>query len=221
MNNLRAVIFDMDGLLLDTEKISAATFIVSCRDCGLNPDIGVYHKCIGTTFARTKEILIEGYGKDFPVETVLRLWNKRFLEETENKSVPLKAGAMSLLKYLDNQRLRKVVVTSTRREAAIRELTNAQILLYFDFVLGGDQIPNGKPHPDIYLQACRQLNEEPSQCLAIEDSDNGVISASKAGLMVIQVPDLVEPSDKVKALGHRIIKSLIEVETLLKSFLKA
>jgi HAD superfamily hydrolase (TIGR01509 family) len=112
--------------------------------------------------------------------------------------------------------VKKAVVTSTNHSLAVKILTNAKINRYFDFVLGGDQISKGKPNPEMYLTACERLGEKPGDCLALEDSDNGVISAFEAGLTVIQVPDLVEPSAKVKALGHKVMQSLEEVLALLE-----
>jgi HAD superfamily hydrolase (TIGR01509 family) len=215
MRKMNAVIFDMDGLLLDTEKIALAVFVTSCREFGFKPDTKIYYQCIGTTFPDMKKILREGYGESFPLDAVLELWSRKFHEETDPKPIHLKIGTLELLRYLEKEGIKKAVVTSTRQENALRWLTNAGILHYFDFVLGGDQVTNGKPHPEIYLTACQRLNEEPDCCLALEDSDNGVLSASDAGLTVIQIPDLVQPSAKVRALGHRIVKSLADVESFL------
>jgi HAD superfamily hydrolase (TIGR01509 family) len=123
---------------------------------------------------------------------------------------------MKLLQYLEIIGVKKVVVTSTAQQTALRWLKNTNILRFFYFVLGGDQVQNGKPHPEIYLTACRRLKVESANCLALEDSDNGVLSATNAGLVVIQIPDLIQPSTEVRALGHRIVKSLAEVEAILK-----
>jgi HAD superfamily hydrolase (TIGR01509 family) len=120
------------------------------------------------------------------------------------------------LKYLEKERVKKAVATSTNHSLAVKELTNAKINRYFDFVLGGDQISKGKPNPEMYLTVCERLREKPGDCLALEDSDNGVISAFEAGLTVIQIPDLVEPSVKVKVLGHKVMQSLEEVLALLE-----
>ena len=122
-----------------------------------------------------------------------------------------------MLRYLEKEGVKKVIVTSTRQESARRWLANTEILHFFHFVLGGDQISNGKPDPEIYLTACHKLDEKPLNCLALEDSGNGVLSAFNAGLVVIQVPDLVQPSADVRALGHRIAKSLVEVEEILRT----
>ena len=217
MGNMNAVVFDLDGLLLDTERIALSTFVDSCREFGFDPDLRVYYKCIGTTFSRTKEILTDGYGKTFPLDAISELWSEKYHEETSDKPIPLKAGALSLLRYLEKEGVKKAIVTSTRQESARRWLANTEILHFFDFVLGGDQISNGKPNPEIYLTACHKLDEKPLNCLALEDSDNGVLSALNAGLVVIQVPDLVQPSADVRALGHRIAKSLVEVEKILRA----
>ena len=164
---LKAVIFDMDGLLLDTEKISLSTFIDSCRECGFDPDLQVYHRCIGTNYPTTRKILTDGYGSSFQFDAVWELWSRTYDEETIYKPVPLKQGALSLLQYLEKEGIRKVVVTSTRQDIARRMLGNADILHFFDFVLGGDQVSNSKPDPEIYLTACRKLGEQPSSCLEV------------------------------------------------------
>jgi HAD superfamily hydrolase (TIGR01509 family) len=216
LKHYNAVIFDMDGLLLDTETIALRAFQEACREQGLDPDLTVYHKCIGTTYARTREILQAGYGPGFPYDIISRLWNQKFTAEVEKFPVPKKAGVFDLLEYLEKTNTKRAIVTSTRHPTALKMLGNAGILRFFEFVIGGDQIINGKPHPEIYLTACQRLGEKPSDCLALEDSNNGVRSAFEAGLAVIQIPDLVQPSDQVRALGHLIMKSLEDVEKYLK-----
>jgi HAD superfamily hydrolase (TIGR01509 family) len=216
MSIINAVVFDMDGLLLDTEKIALATFTEACREHHFEPDLKTYFKCVGTPHEKTREILLEGYGSNFPYEAIAKSWSHRFHEETWDKPVPLKPGALSLLEYLEGLRMKKALVTSTRQQTAVRELTNTHLIHFFEFVLGGDSIRNGKPHPEIYLTACQRLNEEPAGCLALEDSNNGVLSAYQAGLQVIQVTDLIEPSAEVKSLQLRTVQSLVEVLTLFK-----
>jgi HAD superfamily hydrolase (TIGR01509 family) len=211
----KAVIFDMDGLLLDTERIAMAAFVEACRECHFEPDVNVYKRCIGTTSHMTREILTSGYGSEFPFDIISPLWRKRYLEEVLTKPVPLKTGVLKLLRQLEKQKVKKAVVTSTERELALTKLTNAEIGHFFQFILGRDEVSQGKPNPEIYLTACRKLDEDPSDCLALEDSENGVLAAFNAGLTVIQVPDLVEPSAKIRALGHRIVNSLEDIPPLL------
>jgi len=211
LKNIRAVIFDMDGLLLDSEKISLATFIEACRENNYEPDVSDYYRCIGTTPPKTREILMDAYGSAFPYQAVSDLWRKKFNEQALNYPIPLKDGVLDVLKFLESRGIEKAVVTSTYQEPARKMLSNANIVRFFGFIIGGDEITHGKPDPEIYLAACRKLGESPADCLALEDSNNGVLSASAAGLMVIQVPDLVEPSEDVKAMGHKIVKSLVDV----------
>lgn len=205
----------MDGLLLDTETISRDTFIQACAEYNYRPDLTAYYTCIGTNTARVKQILSDGYGRDIPFEAVYRLWKDMYNRIVVNEPVPLKSGALELLQRLASGDTKTAVVTSTERALALRKLANAGIDRFFDFVLGGDQVARSKPEPDMYLTAVSSLSEVPADCLALEDSDNGVLSACRAGLTVIQVVDLVQPSEEVRALGHRIVKSLDEVTELL------
>jgi HAD superfamily hydrolase (TIGR01509 family) len=214
--NVSAYIFDMDGLLFDTERISLETFVKACRECHFEPDLKVYYRCVGTNSVRTREIILDGYGADFPMEQIYSLWREKYNLEALSSPLPLKPGALDLLQYLHKENLKKVVVTSSRRQNALSKLANAQVLPFFEFILCGDEVVKGKPDPEIYRTACQKLNTEPDKCLALEDSDNGVLSAFRAGVKIIQVPDMLEPSREVRALGHRIVKSLADVEKLIK-----
>jgi HAD superfamily hydrolase (TIGR01509 family) len=150
--------------------------------------------------------MLAGYGRDFPLERVTELWDK----------IQIKAGAFDLLKYLNEEKVKLAFVTSTHTEIAAKRLYNAKLDQFFLFVVGGDEVRKGKPDPEIYLVACRRLGEQPTNCLALEDSDNGVLAAYNAGLAIIQVPDVVQPSSEVKALGHIIVESLASVEGILR-----
>jgi HAD superfamily hydrolase (TIGR01509 family) len=216
LNNLGAVIFDMDGLLFNTEQISLDTFVSACRECNFEPDVQVYYRCIGTNSVKTKEIFNEGYGPDFPYQQIQKVWLEKYHQEALAKPLALKPGALNLLQYLESQKCRKALVTSSRHQNAVVKLTNARIQEYFEFVLGGDEVSNGKPDPEIYLSACNRLGLDPGHCLALEDSDNGVLAAFRAGLKVIQVPDLLQPCPQVRSLGHAIVASLADVERLIK-----
>lgn len=211
-----AVVFDMDGLLLDSETVALATFGEACREVGFEFNTSVYYRCIGVDGKRARQILAEGHGKDFPLEAVYEIWRKKMKQATAEKPMPLKPGAISLLSLLESKGIEKAVVTSTDTAMARHELDLAGVSQYFSFILGGDQVAAGKPHPEIYLKACDRLEESPSRCLALEDSDNGVRAAFGAGLNVVQVIDLVQPSAEVRALGHRIVNSLSEVEEMLR-----
>ena len=220
MRDIRAVIFDMDGLLLDSETVALSTFVKACHESDFDPDVEVYYRCIGGNEVRTKRILTEGYGPRFPFDKINRRWHALYEDLAATSAFPVKAGAVELLELLDARHIRKAVVTSTRRESATRKVANAGLLSHFEFILGGDDIQRSKPDPEIYVKACARLAEAPRDCLALEDSDNGVMSASSAGLRVIQVPDMLQPSPEVRALGHATLPSLLEVVELLRNGVK-
>ena len=202
----------MDGLLLDSEKIALECFLEACQTAGFTPDISLYLKCIGTNSKRTKQILLEGFGGKFPFDEVFKHWGALYYMETIEKPVPLKRGAKQLLEKLKNTGYPMAIATSTAHNKAIVKLKNAGILDYFELIIGGDQVKNSKPDPEIYSTAANKLGINADKCIAIEDSDNGVKSAHGAGISVIQIPDLQPPSNEVKELGHTILDSLFDIE---------
>ena len=127
--------------------------------------------------------------------------------------VPLKNGATELLARLTALAIPIAVATSTSSDRARQKLRSAGILTHFTAVIGGDQVTNSKPHPDIYANAADVLGVTPAKCLALEDSENGVRSATSAGMTVIQIPDLVQPTQALRSLGHIILNSLRDVRT--------
>ncbi len=213
----KAVVFDMDGLLLDSERIALEAFLKTCESIGFEPDQSVYRRCIGSNAERTKEILIKGYGPTFPFDDVMDIWREQYKKEAFDKPVPLKSGVIELLKTVKGIGLPMAIATSTAFKKAMIKLTNAGLGDFFNVIVAGDQVQRSKPDPEIYLAAASRLGKDPRDCLALEDSDNGVKSAHAAGMTIFQIPDLVEPSQEVISLGHRIVSSLLEVERYLSS----
>ncbi len=211
-----AVIFDMDGLLLDTERLSLTTYQEACERFQTDYDQDLYYSLIGCNMRRIEQVL-SGALTGVPFQAFMTHWRTRYHEEAVEKPVPLKTGVLPFLTYLEKQQIPCAVATSTALDKATRKLTNAGIIGYFKTFATGDQVRNSKPDPEIYLLAAERLGFKPETCLALEDSDNGVRAAHAANMTVFQIPDLVPPSDAVKSLGHRIIPSLTEVETLFKS----
>jgi HAD superfamily hydrolase (TIGR01509 family) len=210
-----AVIFDMDGLLLDTEKIALETFVATCQVLNIPMQRSVYNQCIGTNAEKTREILLSGFGEEFPYERMAELWNIKYREEALEKPVPLKQGVIGLLTRIAELELPMAIATSTAQDKARLKLRNAGILTFFELIVSGDQVQHSKPDPEIYLKAAGLLGKKPQRCLALEDSDNGVKSAHQAGMFVIQIPDLLQPSSETRQLGHKILDSLFDVARLL------
>jgi HAD superfamily hydrolase (TIGR01509 family) len=213
----KAVIFDMDGLLLDTERIALNIFIETCRVFDLDPDMEIYMKCIGTNDEKTREIFTEGFGPSFSYDAFSLVWFDKYRAFIENNPIPVKSGAIDLLEYLRQINCKRAIATSTRYKLAVKKLKKTGLIGYFKDIVGGDQVEKGKPDPEIYLKVSRILTEDPKDCLVLEDSDNGVMAASKAGMDVIQIPDLKQPSEKIKNMGHLVMTSLKQVQGYLEN----
>lgn len=207
----KAAIFDMDGLLLDTESMFLDAFMKSCEQSGLEFDMSLFKRLIGTNSVKTKEILIEGFDKNFNYEAFRTRWVQNVKDDIYKNSIPLKQGAVPLLDRLHELGLPMTVATSTAYDDAIKSLELTGIIHYFELIVAGDQVTKGKPDPEIYLKSANKLGISPDACIVFEDSENGVKSAHAAGMDVIQVPDLLEPSEEIKNLGHRIYNSLDDV----------
>ena len=211
MRHFRAVIFDMDGLLLDTERIALASFLETCAHFGIAEHTEVFMQCIGTNAALGRQVLKEGLEGKIDHAEFERVWDTKYCRSTANRPLPLKDGATELLEQLASLKLPLAVATSTTSFRAVQKLRDAGILDKFDAVVGGDQVQHSKPHPAIYLKAAVVLGVTPRTCLALEDSENGVRSALSAGMTVVQIPDLVQPSQSLRLLGHIILRSLHDV----------
>lgn len=206
--SFKAAIFDMDGLLLDSEQISMACFFEAGRQVGYTLDAAVYYSCIGANGDHTKALLIAGHGSDFPYDDIHAVWRQLYMAETMDKPIPVKAGVRQLLQAIADSGTPIALATSTMHDHALNKLRHAQLADYFEVVIGGDMVTKSKPDPEIYLKAAATLKVAPIDCIAFEDSENGVRAASAAGIHVIQIPDLVVPSTELLALGHTVLGSL-------------
>jgi len=205
-----AFIFDMDGLLLDTEKICWECFRKACSEFSYEPEFEIYKKCIGRKPEEGNLILKQGFDPFIPFNDAHIKWNEFYLNYIDHETIPLKPGVYSVLNFLHRNNAKLAVATSTEKYLALKKLTRTGIIDFFDLVVTGDQVKHSKPDPEIYLMAAEQLGVQPENCLAFEDSDSGVRSAYSAGIKVIQIIDLIEPSDEVRKLNHKIINSFDE-----------
>ncbi|MBL4906102.1 MAG: HAD family phosphatase, partial [Sneathiella sp.] len=168
-----AVIFDMDGLLLDTERVALQAFKETCVFLDITFDHSVYNRCIGCTMETTKTILEDNI-PSFPTKAFINYWNSLYHERAIENPVPVKSGVTEFLTWLERSNIPCAVATSTGLKNAKRKLTNANLIGHFSVLMTGDQVSRGKPHPEIYLTAAKKLGFSPQNCLALEDSDNGV-----------------------------------------------
>jgi HAD superfamily hydrolase (TIGR01509 family) len=202
----------MDGLLLDTERMALSTFLETCRYLGLPQREELFIRCIGANESRGRELLAEGLRGQVDHLAFITIW-EHFLNRSAHGPIPLKEGAAELLDQIASLQTPVAVATSTSTNRAHEKLRNAGLLNRFTAVVGGDQVSSSKPAPDIYLRAAEMLNVAPAACLALEDSENGVRSALSAGMTVVQIPDIVQPSAALRALGHLVQRTLGDVQT--------
>lgn len=209
-----AVVFDMDGLLFDTEALYQEAMLLAAVEVGqqLAPDF--FHRTVGLPWARVRCLFRSHFGSAFLVDEFHAAWVRHFWAIAEIR-LALKPGALELLDTLDRIRLPRAIATSSSHSTAERHLITHNLLGRFDQIVGHGDYAAGKPAPDPFLKAAERLGVEPRLCLALEDSHNGVRSASSAGMMTIMVPDLLEATDEVRELCTLVVADLHEVSRLL------
>ena len=212
----KAVVFDMDGVIFDSERLVLECWKEIAQTKGMEHMDEVFRKCIGTNMIKTKEILLEHYGEDFPFDTFRKEASILFHSQYDNGRLPMKAGIKELLVYLKEQGVRIGLASSTRYEVVRQELQDAGILSYFQSLTCGDMVKQSKPEPEIFLKACESLFVKPEEAIAIEDSFNGIRSAYRAGMFPIMVPDMIAPNEEMKQLAGKIFLNLVEVKEWLQ-----
>lgn len=207
---LQAVVFDMDGLLLDTEAQYRDVFDAVCRDHGYAVPADLHHALVGSPGDKVAALLTEHFGADFPLERIRIGW-RTGLEAVWRDGVPVKAGAYDLLALLAEHGIPAAVATSTARHRAHQQLQSAGLFDLVQTVVSRNDVTHGKPHPESFLTAAARLQADPAHCLALEDSHNGVRAAHAAGMATVMVPDLLDPTEEIAALCVAVLESLHDV----------
>jgi HAD superfamily hydrolase (TIGR01509 family) len=210
-----AVIFDMDGLMLDTEPVAARAWSVAADELGIAFDRAVTPRMIGRNFADCRTLIREHHGDDYPVDTLMSGWHAAYDALIASEGLVVKEGLFELLDWLEAAAIPKAVATSTRRQRALAKLERVGIAQRFVTLVGGDEIPRGKPAPDIFLEVAARLSADAGACLVLEDSEPGVHGALAAGMAAIVVPDLHAPSAALRAAGPLVLPSLHDVRAHL------
>ena len=213
---VEAVIFDMDGLLLDTENVYRRAMIASASGLGYDFPEDFCHSIVGTAETEIHVILQQRFGADFPIPRLFQdceVEMQRLLDAV----VPVKAGAAELIEDLAACKLPMAVATSTVRRIAEHHLQRAGLLDHFAAVCTREDVARGKPHPDLFLKTASALGVRAQRCLVLEDSYHGVRAAHAAGAMPVMVPDLLPATDELRGLCVAVVRDLHEVRAMLKS----
>ncbi|MFG3448758.1 MULTISPECIES: HAD family hydrolase [unclassified Stenotrophomonas] len=213
-----AVIFDMDGLMIDSERVSLACWSQAAGEQALPFSDDFWLGMVGLGDRDCEQRLLQHISADEVAALFARCHD--LYEERTQQGLPLRPGIVEILQLLQAHDIPRAVATSTRQPRASRKLAATGLLAYFDHVVTSSDVAHPKPAPDIYLLAAQKLGKDPSRCLALEDSPAGIRAAVSAGMTAIQVPDLVHPDEALRALGHRIVNSLRDAHALLVPLLK-
>lgn len=214
-NSDTAVIFDMDGTIFDSERLVLDCWEKIGEKHNITGIREVFITCIGTNKVRTKEIVYEAYGDSFPYDEFSRESSALFHETVDRQGLPVKKGTREILEFLRGNRIPMGVASSTRVAVVTEELKQAGLYDYFQIVMGGDQLTNSKPAPDIYLLACAKMGVEPGSAYAVEDSYNGIRSAYRAGMRPIMVPDVLPATDEMRSMSIAVLEDLLQVKEYL------
>jgi len=213
-----AVIFDMDGLMIDSERVSVECWSQAAQELGLPFEDGFWLRMVGLGDRDCERLLLQRIDAGQVAALFARCHD--LYEHRTHAGLPLRPGILELLQLLREHAVPRAVATSTRQPRASRKLAASGLLDFFDVVVTSSDVAHPKPAPDIYLLAAQKLGKDPTRCLALEDSPAGIRAAVGAGMTAIQVPDLVHPDEELRALGHRIVGSLVDAHALLLPHLR-
>ncbi len=214
---VEAVVFDMDGLMFDTERVAVEAWSEAAREMGLGVPRDVFLGLVGLASAGMRPALTARYGDDFPYEE-LRRRRLAIAAARLETGVPVKRGLVALLEHLEARGIPRGVATSTNRARVLPLLESTDLARRFQVVTCGDDVANCKPDPEIFLASATALGVPPCRCLVLEDSPIGIAAARAAGAIPVMVPDLLPPPPDLAGTGVRVMPDLVSVRTWLGNF---
>lgn len=214
---IKAVIFDMDGLMIDSEHVTFEGYIELCAKEGAVLDEETYIKCLGKPVKGIWQVFYDAFGEDFPIPEIMKANHIRMARQFEEKGVPVKKGLRELLEYLKANGYTTVIATSSTRDRVDRILELSGLADYFDDSVCGNEVERGKPNPDIFLIAASKAGCAKEECVVLEDSEMGIEAAWRAGIPVICVPDMKYPEPAYEAKTAKVDADLLAVMEDLKN----
>lgn len=215
-DQVKGAVFDMDGLLLDTEYLTYRLCKAAAAEMGFTLSLDLFKQTVGLRSSDTKKILEAAFGTAFCYEDLRARNLSMFWSYIEKNGVPVKEGVFTLLSLLKEKGILCAVATSTSRQTASKLLRLCGLAEYMDAFVYGDMVENGKPAPDIFLKACSLLAIAPAACVGFEDSYNGIRAVYRAGMAPVMIPDLLPPTPEMQKLTYAIYTNLEQATELFK-----
>ncbi len=213
---VKAVIFDMDGVLIDTEKHYNAAWCEAARMAGFENFQREHALMLRSCDARlASEMMKDIFGESFDYYAIREIRRSLVVERLDKYGLEKKPGIDDILAFLHERKIKAAVATATPIELTLQHLEKIGVRDQFDKIVSAKQVPNGKPAPDVYLFACEQIGESPSDCIAVEDSPNGIKSAYAAGCKPVMVPDLTQPDEEIRPILYAVVDTLADIKELL------
>lgn len=214
---IKAIIFDMDGLMIDSERVTFECYQEILKGMNLTMDEEFYKTLLGKPIKGIYQRFYDVYGNDFPIEDVIKDVHALMAQRFETEGVPVKTGLKSLLEYLKANNYKTIVATSSNRDRVDTILAQAQITDYFDDSICGDEVTKGKPNPEVFLKSCQKLGVSVDEAIVLEDSEAGIQASYDAGIKVICIPDMKYPEKQYEEKTFKIFKDLNDVTDYLKN----
>ena len=212
---IEAVIFDMDGLLIDSEAIYLRAMQTAARAVGRDMSLEFCHSMVGVPGHECNLMIQELYGVDFDLKE-FRVHVSAHVRQSMDERVPIKPGVVELLDFLAGHDLPRAVASSAQRATIENHLGKAGLLPRFTTYAGRDDVALPKPAPDVYLEAARRLGVAPQRCVAFEDSSIGLAAAHAAGMKAFIVPDILRPTPEAEAKAIAVLPDLHAALPVLK-----
>ena len=214
---IKAIIFDMDGLMIDSERVTFECYQERLKDMNLTMDEEFYKTLLGKPIKGIYQRFYDVYGNDFPIQNVIQDVHQLMAERFETEGVHVKKGRIELLHYLKDNNYKTIVATSSNRDRVDKILAQAKITEFFDDSICGDEVTKGKPNPEVFLKSCQKLGVNVDEAIVLEDSEAGIQASYDANIKVICIPDMKYPEKQYEEKTFKILKDLTEVTVYLKS----
>lgn len=215
MSEINAVLFDMDGVIFDTERVYLEHWIQVFEKYGYEMKKEVYVSVMGTGRQNVMKTFKEIYGEDLPIIEMYKEKDALLIQAIEEGKVPMKPGAKEILKFLKENKIKAALATSAKRNRMDMQLKMGNIENEFDAIICGDDITNSKPDPEIFLKAAQKISVAPENCAVVEDSPSGIKAAHRAEMMALHVEDLKKADEEILKNCHKSFKDLFEIKEYL------